>query len=175
MAGGARQFVLRWSGTRRQLLNCLLQRLLMTDGDVQILEWCNQIRQVSFELHRFLKHGHLEKVYELGMVHRLRKIGLSVEQQYRLSVYDEDGAALGDYFADLYVERSIIVELKTCRLIASEHIAQVFGYLRACRRKHALVINFGASVLQVRKVALTTLFMCILCSLFLCILCKYCF
>ena len=126
----------------------------MPDGDVQILGWCNQIRQTAYDLHRFLKHGHLERVYETGMSHRLRALGLSVEQQCRLSVYDEDGTSLGDYFADLYVEQAIIVELKTCRQIANEPIAQMLGYLRACRRQHALLINFGAPVLQIRKVAL---------------------
>ncbi len=126
----------------------------MSEGAGQILEWCNVVRQTAYELHGYLKHGHLEKVYELGMLHRLRKRGMKVESQFRLSVFDEDGASLGDYFPDLFVEETIIVELKSCRLIANEHVAQVFGYLRACRMQHALIINFGAPAMQIRKVAL---------------------
>jgi len=47
-------------------------------------------------LHRYLRHGHLEKVYENGLVHRLRQMGMQVEQQYALKVFDEDGTVLGD-------------------------------------------------------------------------------
>ncbi|MEA1929191.1 MAG: GxxExxY protein, partial [Candidatus Auribacterota bacterium] len=41
----------------------------------------DKIRETSFALHCYLKHGHLEKVYENGLVHRLRKKGLDVKQQ----------------------------------------------------------------------------------------------
>ena len=121
----------------------------------EIFELCDRIRETSFELHRFLRHGHLEKVYENGMAHRLRKKGIHVQQQYPLKVYDEDGTVLGDYFADLLVEKELIVELKAARSLASEHIAQILGYLRACRIEHGLLINFGAQKLQIRKYALS--------------------
>ena len=57
---------------------------------------------------KYLRHGHLEKVYENGLAHRLRKVQLTVEQQYPLKVYDEDGTVLGEYFADLFVESKLI-------------------------------------------------------------------
>ena len=66
------------------------------------------IRETSFALHQYLRHGHLEKVYENGLAHRLRKAQLKVEQQYPLKVYDEDGTVLGEYFADLFVESKLI-------------------------------------------------------------------
>mgnify|MGYP000310999898 CR=1 FL=1 len=122
--------------------------------DTQVFALCDTVRQAAFELHKFLCHGHLEKVYETGLVNRLRKGGLAVDQQFPLNVYDEDGSLLGEYFADLYVERFLIVELKTCRSLAHEHIAQVIGYLRTCQRRHALLINFGAPALQIRKIIL---------------------
>jgi len=61
----------------------------------EVFALCDQIRETSFALHKFLRHGHLEKVYENGLAHRLRKVGLSVEQQYPLSVRDEDDTVLG--------------------------------------------------------------------------------
>jgi len=97
----------------------------------QILELCDRVRQTAFDLHTFLRHGHLEKVYEKGLVHRLRKAGLKVEQQHPLQVCDQDGTILGEFLADLLVESELIVELKACRALADEHIAQVIGYLRA--------------------------------------------
>ena len=80
---------------------------------------------------------------------------MHVEQQYPLKVFDEDGTVLGDYFADLLVEKELIVELKATRVLASEHIAQILGYLRACRIEHGMLINFGAPKLQIRKYALS--------------------
>ncbi|GAG05153.1 unnamed protein product [marine sediment metagenome] len=115
----------------------------------------DRIRETSFALHCYLKHGHLEKVYENGLVHRLRKSGLKVEQQFPVKVYDEDGTVLGDYVADLYIEDSIIVELKSCRSLLPEHTAQLLGYLRACRIEHGLLINFGASKLGIKKYVLS--------------------
>lgn len=123
-------------------------------GDKEIMELCDRVRQTAFDLHTFLRHGHLEKVYENGLAHRLRKTGLEIEQQHPLQVRDEDGTVLGDYFADLFVENGLIVELKACKTLADEHIAQVLGYLRASGHRHALLINFGAPKIQFKKLIL---------------------
>lgn len=96
--------------------------------DEEIKELCDRIRETGFALHSYLRHGHLEKVYENGLAHRLHKVGVKVEQQKPLQVTDEDGTVLGDYFADLFVEECLIVELKACKALASEHTAQVLGY-----------------------------------------------
>ena len=120
-----------------------------------IFELCDLIREISFALHRYLRHGHLEKVYESGLTHRLRKAHLHVETQYPVKVYDEDGTVLGEYFFDLFVESKLIVELKACKALAPEHTAQLLGYLRACRMEHGLLINFGSPKLQIRKYALS--------------------
>lgn len=112
---------------------------------------CDRVREVAFELHQYLRHGHLEKVYENGLVHRLRRAGVQVEQQHSLQVRDDDGTVLGDYVADLFIEGVLIVELKACKSLTNEHIAQLFGYLRACQIRHGLLINFGAPTLQIKK------------------------
>jgi GxxExxY protein len=121
----------------------------------EIFALCDQIRETSFSLHRYLRHGHLEKVYENGLAHRLRKAGLQVMQQHPIKVFDEDRTVLGDYFAYLLVEKELIVELKACNALSSEHVAQLLGYLRACRMEHGLLINFGAPKLQIKKFALS--------------------
>jgi GxxExxY protein len=51
-----------------------------------VLALCDRIRAISLALHGFLRHGHLEKVYENGLAHRLRKEGIGVAQQYPLKV-----------------------------------------------------------------------------------------
>jgi GxxExxY protein len=71
----------------------------------QILDLCNHVRETAFALHNYLRHGHLEKVYENGLAHRLRGSGLNVEQQKALHVFDEDGTPLGNYIADPLLSR----------------------------------------------------------------------
>jgi|ERR1035438_4441990 GxxExxY protein len=112
---------------------------------------CDRIRETSFQIHTYLGHGHLEKVYENALTHRLRKAGLRVAQQQSIKVFDEDGTLLGDYLADLLVEDILIVELKATRNLAPEHDAQVLGYLKASRREHGLLINFGSPKFEIRK------------------------
>ncbi|MDE2998985.1 MAG: GxxExxY protein [Gemmatimonadota bacterium] len=126
----------------------------MNRDEQRIRALCDRVRQTAFELHVHLRGGHLEKVYENGMVHRLRKGGLFVEQQKPLLVRDKDGTLLGSFFADLFVENCLIIELKAARTLAPEHIAQTLGYLRASGFQDAMVINFGAPRLQVRKIIL---------------------
>ena len=122
-----------------------------------IFALCDHIRETSFALHRFLRHGHLEKVYENGLAHRLGKAThvVSVLQQHPLLVRDEDGVVLGNYVADLFVDVRLIVEVKACKSLSDEHTAQLLGYLRSARIEHGLLINFGAPKLEIRKYALS--------------------
>jgi GxxExxY protein len=112
---------------------------------------CDQIRQIAFRIHTYLGHGHLEKVYENALTHRLRKAGLNVEQQQPIKVFDEDGTVIGDYIADLLVEGILIVELKAAKSLAPEHEAQILGYLKASRMEHGLLMNFGSPKSEIRK------------------------
>ena len=116
-----------------------------------INQLCDVVRETCFAIHRFHRHGHLEKIYENALAHRLRKQGFVVTQQHPLNVYDEDGTLLGEFFADLFVENQLIVELKATQAVADEHVAQVLGYLRSARIETGLLINFGAPVLYVKK------------------------
>ena len=113
------------------------------------------VRETSYAIHSYHGPGHLEKIYETALLHRLRKQGLNVEAQLPLKVRDEDGTILGDYFADLVIENALIVEVKAARAIATEHIAQVLGYLRSARMEHGCIANFGSKVFQIRKLAMS--------------------
>ena len=73
------------------------------------------VRETGYAIHRYVGPGHLERIYENALVHRLLKLGLKVESQRSLTVYDEDGTVLGDYEADLIVDDSLIVEVKAAK------------------------------------------------------------
>jgi GxxExxY protein len=111
----------------------------------------DQVRQTAFDIHVYHGHGHLEKVYENALAHRLRKVGLEVQQQHPIEVYDEDGTMIGDYLADLLVEGVLIVELKAAKALIPEHEAEILGYLKSARLEHGLLINFGSYKFEIRK------------------------
>ncbi|MGI8470394.1 MAG: GxxExxY protein [Pyrinomonadaceae bacterium] len=123
-------------------------------SDDEVMRLCDVIRETSYSIHCYHQAGHLEKIYENVLVNRLSKKGINLKQQFPLKVFDEDGAILGDYFADLFVEDCLIVELKACRILTDEHIAQILGYLKSSKIKHGLLINFGAPKLQIKKCVL---------------------
>lgn len=119
-----------------------------------INELCNIVRETAYAIHVYHGHGHLEKIYENALAHRLRKAGLDVQQQHPLQVYDEDGTLLGEYYADLFVDGRLVVELKACRTLADEHVAQILGYLKSAHIKDGLLINFGSYRFQIKKYVL---------------------
>jgi len=112
---------------------------------------CDRVRQTAYDIHVYLGHGHLEKVYENALAHRLRKAGHEVAQQHPITVHDEDGTVIGEFLADLLVDGRLVVELKATKSIAPEHTAQLLGYLKASGKSDGLLINFGAYKFQIKK------------------------
>ena len=125
------------------------RKSIMTLEDTKQL--CDVIRQTAYEIHCYLKHGFTEKIYENALIHRLKKKGIIAEPQIPLKIYDEDETLLGEYQADLLVEGKLIIEIKACKTLTDGHVAQLLGYLKASRIEDGLLINFGASKVQIKK------------------------
>ena len=119
-----------------------------------INQLCDIVRETAYAIHLYHSHGHLEKVYENALTHRLRKAGMEVKQQHPIQVYDEDGTIIGDYSADLLLDSRLLIELKACKTLANEHTAQLLGYLKSSRVEHGLLINFGSYQFQIKKYAM---------------------
>jgi len=104
-----------------------------------------------YHVYNSLGYGFLEKVYENALRVSLTKAGLAVAQQWPIAV-DFEGEKVGDYFADLVVNDSVIVEVKAAQAIASEHEAQLLNYLKATSYEVGLLMNFGPKAEFRRKV-----------------------
>ena len=76
------------------------------------------------------------------MVVELKRLGLHVEQQHKIQVIFR-GMVVGDYFADLLIEETVIVEIKAAEAIHEAHRAQLINYLRATTCEVGFVFNFG--------------------------------
>ena len=104
----------------------------------------------AFAVANSLGPGFLEKIYENALAHEIRKAGLLVEQQKAVCVI-YDGLSVGEYFADLLVQGSVVVELKAVRGLEDIHMAQCLNYLKATGLKICLLINFGTSRIQIKR------------------------
>ncbi|MCL4278556.1 MAG: GxxExxY protein, partial [Ignavibacteriaceae bacterium] len=102
----------------------------------------SKIIQAFYKVYNTLGYGFLEKVYENAMRIELNKMGIFVEQQKNIKVYYES-EMIGDYFADLLIEKLVIVELKAAENICEEHEAQLLNYLKATDVEVGLLLNFG--------------------------------
>jgi len=107
----------------------------------------------AYTVSNTLGAGFLEKVYENALAHELRNSELSVETQKPIQVW-YDGVLVGDFFADLLVEGSVIVELKAARAIDDQQFAQCINYLKATGLKICLLINFGKTRVEVKRIML---------------------
>ena len=104
----------------------------------------------AFEVVNELGSGFLESVYENAMVIALSEAGISVETQIPIRVSFR-GKSVGDYYADVIVEKKVLVELKAVKELAAEHEAQVINYLNATGIEVGLLINFGNPKLDYKR------------------------
>jgi GxxExxY protein len=114
-------------------------------------ELSGKIIKAFYNVYNTLGYGFLEKVYENALMIELQKLNLKCVQQQHLDVYYEE-TKVGDYFADIIVEDTIIVELKAAESLAPEHEAQLVNYLRATDIEVGLLFNFGKMPQHKRKV-----------------------
>ena len=104
----------------------------------------------AFKVHNTLGPGFLEKVYENALAIELRQHGLRALQQSPIQVTYE-GELVGDYYADLWIEERVIVEIKAVEKLHPRHEVQLVNYLTATGVDIGLLINFGSSVQVKRK------------------------
>jgi GxxExxY protein len=111
----------------------------------------DKIIAAAYDVHNQLGFGFSEKVYENAMTIKLSSKGIRSSQQVPINVYFE-GKLVGEYFADILVEDTVIVELKAVAGLAKAHEAQLINYLKATGKKVGLLINFGEKLKVVRRV-----------------------
>jgi len=111
-------------------------------------ELANIVVDVAFQIHKKLGPGLLESVYQKVMAYELRKRGLHVEEEVPLPVvWDEMTMEVG-FRIDLFVDRKLVVELKSVQKTAPVHKKILLTYLRLSETRLGLLINFGEELLK---------------------------
>lgn len=95
-----------------------------------------------YDVYNELGFGFIESVYENSLCLALRAKGFEVHQQIAIPVWFR-GEQVGDFDADVMVNKLILLELKTARGIDNAHMGQLMNYLKATEIEVGLVLNFG--------------------------------
>lgn len=114
-------------------------------------ELTGEIIGAFYHVYNTLGYGFLEAVYQNALAVTLRKRGHQVEARQPVDVFLE-GVAVGNYFADLIIDRLVIIELKTAESLCEANEAQLLNYLRATDIEVGLLLNFGPKPQVKRKV-----------------------
>src|SRR5688572_6670980 len=105
-------------------------------------ELTKEIIGVFYEVYNELGHGFIESVYENALCLALREKGHEVYQQIAIPVWFRK-TQVGDFDADLMVDKLVLLELKVARTLEEAHTAQLLNYLKATEIEVGLLLNFG--------------------------------
>jgi len=104
----------------------------------------------AYQVYKKLGFGFLESVYKKAMVVELGKANLTAEQEKPLKVY-YDSQVVGEFYIDLFVEKEIVVEVKSVTTLMKEHEVQVVNYLNGIKKEIGLLINFGPAGVEIKR------------------------
>jgi len=116
-------------------------------GDI-LRELSHQVIGCALEVHRELGPGLLESVYHRCLSQELACAGLEVQVEVPIPVRYKDETFECGFRADLIVERSLLVELKSQERLLPIHDAQLLTYLKLANLRVGLLLNFHAAPLK---------------------------
>lgn len=119
-------------------------------NDEQLNGLTERIIGCAFKVSNTLGCGFLEKVYENALVHELRKNGFKAEPQHPINVL-YDGVVVGEYYADILVDDTVILELKAVTDHHDIFTAQCLNYLKATGKPLCLLLNFGKPKVEIKR------------------------
>jgi GxxExxY protein len=119
--------------------------------DFKSKELTEQIIKIFYKVYNTLGYGFLEKIYENAMMIEFRKANVPAVSQDLIKVLYEN-EIIGEYFADILVDRKVIVEIKATKNLIIDHEAQLLNYLKATKIEIGLLLNFGPKPEISRKV-----------------------
>ena len=101
----------------------------------------------AIEVHKRLGPGLLEKLYQEAMVIEMQLDNLKVEKNIKIPV-EYRGRSIGDYFIDLLVEDTVILELKSVERYDPVFEAQILSYMKLTGKRVGLLINFNSKMVK---------------------------
>jgi GxxExxY protein len=110
-----------------------------------------RILTAAYYVSNVLGRGFLEKVYENALAYELKKHNFEVKQQWPIDVH-YDSIVVGQYIADLIIDETVLIEVKAIKCFDDVHLAQCLNYLKATGMNVCLLLNFGSSKVDVKRI-----------------------
>jgi GxxExxY protein len=126
-----------------------MQRQGWMEGGMKEEALTEKLIGVFYTVYNDLGHGFLEKIYQKAFALQLSKQGFNFEEQKGLRIHYL-GVDLGEFYADLVVQSTVIVELKAAAALETAHELQLLNFLKASGIEVGLLLNFGPKP-QVRR------------------------
>ncbi len=123
----------------------------MSEGQFPYKDLTGEIIGAAMEVHSTLGCGFLESVYEEALAVEFGLRNVSFERQKPLDIFYK-GKKLKKFICDFFVASAILVEFKAVKEYTQADTAQLLNYLKATNLKLGLLLNFGASSLQYKRV-----------------------
>ncbi|MBM6993885.1 MAG: GxxExxY protein [Prevotella sp.] len=117
---------------------------------MEIESLIKEIVQCVYSVRGQLPAGFLENVYKNALFIELKKHHLQVETEVPIKIHYDD-IVVGEYRADMIVEKQVILELKAVNILCLAHEVQLVNYLTALRIDNGLLVNFGGEKIEVKR------------------------
>ena len=117
---------------------------------MQHSELTEKIISCAFTVYNKMGFGFLESVYEKCMLIELAEAGLNFESQKKLMVHYK-GQIVGEFIADIIVNNTVVVELKSVTKIVKAHEIQLVNYLVGTNKPVGLILNFAKDKVQIKR------------------------
>ena len=104
----------------------------------------------AYNVYNKMGFGFLESVYEKCLLIELRKAGLDMESQKPITVYYEN-EIVGEFVADIIVNDTIILELKSVKRISKAYEVQLVNCPVATGKPVGLILNFGERKVEIKR------------------------
>ncbi len=107
-----------------------------------------EIVNCALAVHKNLGPELLESTYQACLAHELHLAGLDVSEEHPLPVVYKDVKLECGYRLDLWVERKVIIEIKSVDALNDVHLAQILTYLKLTDNRLGYLINFNVSKIK---------------------------
>ena len=124
--------------------------MTMLNADLKYPDLTGRVIGCAMAVHSELGNGFQEVVYQRALAIEMRRKGISFSREHEMPIFYR-GEQVGTRRVDFFVEEVVLVELKAVSRLDNSHLAQGLNYLEAFRLEVGLLVNFGSTRLEFKR------------------------
>ena len=124
--------------------------MTMLNADLKYPDLTGRVIGCAMGVHSGIGYGFQEVIYQRALGYEMGREGLSFERECEMPIFYR-GEQVGTRRVDFFVEEVVLVELKAVSRLDNSHLAQGLNYLEAFRLEVGLLVNFGATRLEFKR------------------------